>query len=94
MNEELSVHDMSVSINDAGKIVVHGSGKPDGATVTVTVSLTGGGTASNSGEVVSGAWQIEVNLQGSVGATGEVEAVIGDEDFSEDAVGYYKFELK
>ena len=93
MNEELSVHDMLVTMNDAGKLVVHGSGKPDGATVTVTVSLAGGGNATASGTVVSGAFQIEVNLLGP--GTGQVEAEIEHEDFpGKKGKGYLDFDVR
>ena len=95
MNEELSIHDMSVSLSSGGDIIVHGSGSPDGATVTVTVSIDGDGSASGSGTIVSGAFQIQINLQGTVGDTGTVEAGIVDSKFTgKEGVGYLNFELK
>jgi hypothetical protein len=95
MNQELTVFGMSVSLDDSGRIVVSGSGTPDGATVTVTVKLVGGGIANNSGTVAGGTWQITVNLTGGSGTTGEVEAIITDSGFPDkEGVGYLNFELR
>jgi hypothetical protein len=61
----------------------------------VNVTLDGDGGASGSGTIVSGAFEIEVNLPGKVGDTGTVEAGITDPKFTgKEGVGYLDFEIK
>ena len=69
MGEELSVHDISVTLIDGG-VRVSGAGSPDAAAVVAEVQITGGDSGSGNGTVASGEWSATVNMTAQVGDSG------------------------
>lgn len=69
MGDELSVHDISVTLIDGG-VRVSGAGSPDGAAVVAEVQITGGAAGSGNGTVASGQWSATVNIIARPGDSG------------------------
>ena len=69
MGEELSVHDISVTLIDGG-VRVSGAGSPNGAAIDAEVQITGVGSGSGNGTVASGAWSVTINIAAREGDSG------------------------
>jgi len=55
-------------------ILVAGNGSPDGASISVQIQLTSGGTGMNATQVLNSQWSTTVPMQSNPGQTGTATA--------------------
>jgi hypothetical protein len=82
---EPTVSIQSVTRQGSMGILVSGTGSPDGASVTVHIQLTGGGSGNNATQVNNGSWSTTVPMQSNPGQTGTATATASSGGHSAEA---------
>jgi hypothetical protein len=71
---EPTVSIQSVTRQGPMGILVTGNGTPDGASISVHIQLTGGGSGNNATQVNNGGWSTTVPMQSNPGQSGTATA--------------------